>query len=141
NDDPIGTGLLDDRAEMLERSEERITNRGLVGGHGVIHHAEDGVPATRHRLDFRDEVPGERAGAKDQDTLARATEAADAATHRAQPEQEADEDEEARHERFAFELRLRDEAGEDAHGIRGFVRSRRRPREAGSLLGPLQAPG
>src|SRR2546426_3750899 len=97
DDDAIGPGRLDDATEIL----------------GVLHHADDGVSEMRLPLDLLDDLTAQRVPAEDQHALADMTKAPDAVTQ-AQTEQEADEDEEARHERIPVELRLRDEAVDDA---------------------------
>src|SRR5213080_1058534 len=108
DNDAIRPGRLDGATEVL----------------GVLHHADDGVAELRSPLDLLDDLTAQRVPPEDQHALADVTKAPDAVTQ-AQSEQETDEDEEARHERIPVELRLRDEAVDDAHG---FMRSRRGPR-------------
>ena len=98
DDDPIGPGRLDDATEVL----------------GVLDHADDVVSQVRPPLDLLDNVATQRARSDDQHALAALTTAPDAVTD-AQPEQETDDDDEARHERVTAERRFRNEAVDHAH--------------------------
>src|SRR5437867_764461 len=105
DDDAIGPGLLNDATEVL----------------GVIHHADDDVSESRLPLDLLDDRAPQSALPEDQHPFADVTEASDSATHAAQPEQEADDDEEARHERATAKRRLGDKAVTEAHRTREGV--------------------
>ena len=100
DDDAMGPGRSDDATEVL----------------GAVYDADNGPSEIRPPLDLLDDLPRQGAPPEDQHALLGVTTAPDAMTQ-AQPEQEADDDEEARHERVPVELRLGDEAVDDAHRI------------------------
>src|SRR5439155_4623136 len=91
DDDAIGPGRFEGAPEVR----------------GVIHHTDDGVSEAGSPLELRDDVTRHGAPADDQHALADVTTAPDAMTQ-AQPEQEANDDKEARHDGAPAKRGLRD---------------------------------
>src|SRR2546426_153141 len=98
DDDAIGPGGFEDTTEIRR----------------VIQDADDDVSAMRPLLDLLDDLARQRARPEDQHARAATAKAPNAVTH-APPEQEANDDDEARHERDPVERRFGDEAVDEAH--------------------------